>query len=62
MRLRTAPGVGVRTQTGAAPCPAHPQHVQEAAVLHQLGADVKQLGHAHGSGLAHIGVVVLAVV
>lgn len=37
----------------------HLQHVQEAPVLHQLRADVKQLGHTDGGGLAHIGVIVL---
>lgn len=38
---------------------AHPQHIQEAPVLHQLWVDVKQLGNTHSSGLAHIRVVIL---
>lgn len=33
--------------------------VQEALVLHQLGIDVMELGHAHSCRLAHVGVLVL---
>ena len=35
------------------------EHVEEAAVLHQLAADVVQLGHAHRRRLAHVRVLVL---
>lgn len=41
------------------PTPPHLEHVQEAAVLHQLRIDVIQLGHAHRGRLAHVRVLIL---
>ena len=47
---------GVKVATAAA---AHLESVEEASVLHQLGIDVIQLGHTHGSRLPHIWVIIL---
>lgn len=44
-------GVGISNQV--------PERIQEALVLHHLGVDVMQFGHAHCSGLPHIGVFIL---
>lgn len=44
-------GVGVRDEIL--------EGVQEALVLHQLGIDVMELGHADGRCLAHIRVLIL---
>lgn len=38
----------------------HPEHVQEAPILHQLWVDVKELRHANGSRLTYIRVIILA--
>jgi hypothetical protein len=37
----------------------HLQKVQEAPVFHKLRIDVKELGHADCSGLAHIRIIIL---
>ena len=47
---------GLKVATAAA---AHLESVEEASVFHQLGIDVIQLGHTHGSRLSHIWVIIL---
>jgi len=37
----------------------HPQHFQEAPVIHHFRVDVIQLCHTHRSGFAHVRVVIL---
>ena len=43
--------------TPSMPLASHLEGIQEPTILHHLGVDVKQLGHAHGCGLAHVGIL-----
>ena len=50
---------GVRPHHGVGVGDEVPQGIQESLVLHHLGVDVVELGHAHRRRLPNVGVLVL---